>query len=69
LKYYQQSLEISLQTNNNQGISTAYNNIGIVYYYLNDIEKSESSYLKSLDIDLELGDLSGEFLNATTTLQ
>ncbi len=59
LEYYQKSLEIKKEINNNKGIANSLNNIGRIYEQQGDIPKALEYYHKSLKIREEIGNKAG----------
>lgn len=54
-KYYRSAIELFKQTNNQNKIAKAYQNIGLLYHQLDELEKATLYYGKSLAINKEIG--------------
>lgn len=59
LNFFTKSMEINLQMDNKRGVSASYNNMGMVYQHLGDYKKAIESYQHALDINAEIGAVSG----------
>lgn len=59
LYHYQQSLDIYLRLNHQQGISAVYNNFGVVYRNLGNYPLALEHYHKALAFYEEMGDIQG----------
>ena len=58
-KYYKKCLQICVKTDNKNGMSVAYNNIGNTYYLTSDFKSAVEYYQKSAEIEEELGNIKG----------
>jgi tetratricopeptide (TPR) repeat protein len=56
LKLFEKSIQLYESIDDNEGISSNYNGIGIIYYYKGDYYKSIDYYKKSLKLDEETGE-------------
>ena len=53
-----EAIVIDKRTNHKRGLSARYINLGVVYYYLNDFDKTIRNFKLSLEIDQSLNDSS-----------
>ena len=59
MDYFSKSLEIKLRLNDTKTIATCYNNLGMVYYDMNQYDKAIECYKKSFDYDNKINNLKG----------
>ena len=57
--YYQQALDIAIETNNRNGQAMTYHQLGRIAEALKDIASAKTFYLKSLQITIEVNDQAG----------
>ena len=59
LEFFEKSLELKEELGDMRGISSSYNNLGLLYKDKGEWDKALEFYEKSLEINQELGDRAG----------
>jgi signal transduction histidine kinase len=67
LKYYNEALVIAMNSGAKNVQAIVYNNIGLIFYYLNDFKEAERSFLQSLDVKRK-NDLTKDIPGTLTNL-